>query len=251
MTKQTRICSECGKEKDVWEYYDRYARCKQCTREDQNATNWYKQAQLLPFEQWPEALQHYTIVRHEHMSQGRSVPAIAKDMVLAYQLSLGDDPNEPTEVSLPVVVALHRQVMALKQQVEELKAGQQTPKVDHVTRTMIGELNNSYKAACKEVDDWVSQGRLDPMDAADIKEGMRLLNQALEHELPMPAKGILNCVLTLAQLQLPMPTALESMYTKYYKPALVLTGKPERQRVEEIAGVNLYEYDWLQFLQEA
>lgn len=250
-----KVCSECGKEKDVWEFYDKYARCKQCTREDQNASNWYKPVANLSFEEWPEALQHYTIVRHEHMSQGRSVPAVAKDMVLAYQLSLGDDPDEPTEVSLPVVIALHRQVKELRKYIDQEIARLESlvdaaPKVEHATRTTTGELKNLHRSVCSEVDEWIHDGEIDPMDGADVKEGVRLINQAIATDSPIPAKGILDCVLTLAQLSLKPPSALEELYLKYYKPLLAHAEKPERQRVKEIAGVDLYEYDWLHFLNE-
>lgn len=250
-----KICSECGKEKDVWEFYDKYARCKQCTREDQNAANWYKSVAVLPYEQWPGALQAYVEMRREYLSQGRSVPAIAKDMVLAYQLSLGDDPEEPQAVSLPVVVALHRQVKHLAAEVQELREElaqqrQAKPMVDHHQRTVVGELTNLFKDLCAEIDGWVSADRVDPMDAADIKEGVRLLNSAVEHSTPLPAKGILNCVLTLAQLSLSAPVPLEELYLKYYKPMLHSAAAPDRARVQEIAGVDLYEYDWIQFLNE-
>ena len=38
---ERKVCTECGKEKPTTEFYGKYARCKQCTREDQNAANWY------------------------------------------------------------------------------------------------------------------------------------------------------------------------------------------------------------------
>lgn len=247
---ERKVCSECGKEKDIWEFYDKYARCKQCTREDQNAVNWYKPVATLPYEEWPGALQAYVEVRREYLSHGRSVPAIAKEMVLAYNLSQGVDPDEPTEVTLPVVIALHRQVRALTERVDKLAVLVDAPRSAQETRVRVGELTNLYRRACEEVDALVASDTVDPMDAADVKEGIRLINQAIASDMSVPAKGVLNCVLTLKQLSLSAPASLEELYLKYYKPYLATTEAPDRARVQDIAGVDLYEYDWLQFLQE-
>ena len=248
---ERKVCTECGQEKDVWEFYDKYARCKQCTREDQNATNWYKPVALLPYEEWPSALQAYVETRREYVSQGRSVPAITKEMILAYNLSQGEDPDVPTEVSLPVIVAMHKQLVALTARVEELSTllDNGPASTEHERRTMLGEMANLLRKCCREVDDLVKEDKLDPLDAAEIKEGVRLINEAIVHDMPVPAKAVLDSVLNLAQLQLSLPASLDALYTKFYKPHLPSAAEADVQRVIDIAGVNLYEVDWVEFLQ--
>lgn len=247
---ERKVCTECGQEKDVWEFYGKYARCKQCTREDQNAANWYKPVALLPYEEWPSALQAYVKSRCEYVSQGRSVPPIAKEMILAYNLSQGEDPEVPTEVSLPVIVAMHKQLVALTARVDELCAMVDKPSVavEYERRTQLGEMSNLLRKCGHEIDALVKDGTLDPMDAAEIKEGVRLINAAIIHDMPIPSKAVLDSVLNLAQLQLSLPASLDKLYTKFYKQHLPNAAEADVQRVIDIAGVNLYEYDWVEFL---
>lgn len=249
---ERKVCTECGQEKDVWEFYDKYARCKQCTREDQNAANWYKPVALLPYEEWPGALQAYVETRREYVSHGRSVPAITKEMILAYNLSQGEDPDVPTEVTLPVIVAMHKQIVALTARVEELSKALEQPSVstEHARRTQLGEMANLLRKCFSEIDVMVKEDKLDPLDAAEIKEGVRLINEAIVHDIPVPAKAVLDSVLNLAQLQLSLPASLDALYTKFYKPHFHSAAEADVQRVIDIAGVNLYEVDWVEFLQE-
>lgn len=241
-----KVCTECGQEKA--EFYPRYARCKQCVREDQNATNWYKSVAMLPYEQWPAQLQEYVESRQVYVDQGHSVPAITKEMLMARSISLGTNDDDPTEVSLPLIVSLHRRIKKLEEEVAKLQSSKQS-NGESAHRYMVGELNNLYRSVCKEVDTAVADGMIDPMDGADIKEGVRLINQAIVHRRSIPATGILNCVLTLAQLQLPLPPSLETLYTKFYLPQLPSAAEADIQRVRDVAGVNLYEADWEEFLQ--
>ena len=164
-----------------------------------------------------------------------------------------EDPEEPQEVSLPVVVALYRQVQELQRCVDELlkESHKETKaKEEHEYRTTAGELKNLHKAICKEVNAWVKDDLLDPLDAADIKEGIRTLNQAVLNNWPLPTRAILDVVLNLEQLQLSAPATLDTLYTKFYKPRLTNAAEADVNRVVEIAGVNLYEVDWIDFLRK-
>lgn len=233
----TKVCTECGQE--CTEFYNGYARCKKCTKEDQNALRWYKEVEAKPIEQWPEKLTSYVASRREYVTQGRSIPRFAQDII--YMLDTLNDEALPSDLEVTVLwqrlCLLEARVAALEARGQE-RTSEPTHTVD--IRTAVGELRNLAKK--------IDLSYLDDEDQADVREGIRQLNQAIATGQPFPPTAILSVVLTLVGHS--VPEALEEMYLKYYASWPQEPSSDDIDKVVDIAGVNLYTYNWLQFIAE-
>lgn len=235
-----RKCSECLQDKPDDQFYTGYARCKVCTSEDTVASR-KRYLIYMGEDEWPDSFKRYMDSRRAYAKAGGSVPEWAKPLITGGLLTTDIALNPDTIRDLAErLSALEREVRELKELVDA------APQRDHTQETLVGEIHNLYVKACKEID----QLPMDDVDREDIKAGLHGLNAAVTNTQAAKATDILNIVLTLSQYNLAAPATVILLYRKFYKQALGIASESDKTKTVQIAGVDLYETDWEEFLQE-